>query len=109
MVFLRGFCSLFWPNNHKKDNSATTIARSSCSIPAAELGAISCRFRVSQKGGSFLLQDSHDDPAYNLQCGIILVFATQENLRLLMKAHMWFLDGTFKTAPNLYVINYLQF
>ena len=72
------------------------------SCMTAELGAIPCKFRVSNKDESFLLYDSHDDPACNLQCGKILVFATQVNLKLLMKAHAWFLDGTFKTAPNIF-------
>ena len=61
----------------------------------AELGTIPCKFRISKKVENFLLYDSHDDPPYNLQCERILVFATLENLRLLMKAHAWFLDGTF--------------
>jgi len=35
--------------------------------------------------------------------GRILVFATKEYLRILFKSRIWFVDGTFKTAPDIFL------
>ena len=36
----------------------------------------------------------------------VLIFATRKNVELLCESPVWFLDGTFKTAPNIYSHNY---
>lgn len=33
----------------------------------------------------------------------VIVFATRKNIELLCASSVWFLDGTFKTAPNIFV------
>lgn len=76
-------------------------------LPAAprtidELGEIPDKFRITKKGESFLIYDSLEDEDYDLPCGRIIVFSTRENLRQLMKARFWFVDGTFKTAPDIF-------
>jgi len=35
--------------------------------------------------------------------GRILVFATKEYLRILFKSRIWFVDGTFETAPDIFL------
>jgi len=31
----------------------------------------------------------------------VLIFATRKNIEILCESHVWFLDRTFKTAPNI--------
>lgn len=51
-------------------------------------------------GEIFLLDDSYKDPRYNSPCGRIIIFATEENLRILMNLKLWFIECTFKTLPK---------
>lgn len=51
----------------------------------------------TQKGENFLLHDSGYGHADR-----ILIFGTENNLSLLRRAHLWLVDGTFKTAPRLF-------
>ena len=47
-------------------------------------------------GQQFLLFDSgHGEDR-------IIIFATDENIQLLAESPSWFMDGTFKTAPELF-------
>ena len=39
---------------------------------------------------------------YDLDCGRIIIFSTRENLKLLFKSEIWFLDGTFDTVPSMF-------
>ena len=54
------------------------------------------RYKMTNDGQSFLLYDS--GPSNKR----ILIFGTQENLRLLEINPHWFMDGTFKTAPGIF-------
>ena len=59
-------------------------------------------FKKTNDGDRFLLYDSYEDESYNLDCGRILVFGTRENLRVLEKTDIWYLDGTFKVVPTIF-------
>lgn len=59
-------------------------------------------FKKTNDGDQFLLYDSFEDDLYNLDCGRILVFGTKDNLRVLSKTDIWFLDGTFKVVPTIF-------
>lgn len=68
-----------------------------------DLAEIPERFRKTQLGDKFLLYDSYeDDDVDDGDDGRVIVFATQRNIQLLQRSPMWFLDGTFKTSPNLF-------
>lgn len=54
------------------------------------------RYRTTAGGSQFLLYDS--GPGNNR----IIIFATEQNLRMLAQSRHWFADGTFKTAPPLF-------
>ena len=61
-------------------------------------------------GEPFFLYDSRDedetssdDDDEKEERPRVLVFAARRNLRLLAKSDTWFVDGTFKTAPSLFV------
>lgn len=54
-------------------------------------------------GETFLLYDSYDDEEEPENAERIIVYATQQNLRLLNGCRTWFFDGTFETAPNIFV------
>ena len=64
----------------------------------ADLGELPRDFTVTDSGELFLLYDNKETMDGE---GRILVFATKENLRILFKSRIWFVDGTFKTAPNI--------
>ena len=53
-------------------------------------------------GENFLLYDSYEDENYDLQCGRIIIFCTEENLRILIRSLTWFVDGTFSTVPSIF-------
>ena len=53
-------------------------------------------YRQTSNGENFLLYDSGDEDR-------ILVFGTTEGLQLLGTNEHWFMDGTFKTVPPLFV------
>ena len=53
-------------------------------------------YQETTAGQPFLLHDSgHEENR-------ILVFATNDNIQLLAESPSWFMDGTFKTAPELF-------
>ena len=57
--------------------------------------SLSPRFTKTQSGEDFLLvNDGNDDK--------ILIFATEENLRLMSDAEAFYIDGTFSTCPSLF-------
>jgi len=56
------------------------------------------RYKVTHDGQDFLLFDSGSDDNNRM-----LIFGTRDNIRLLETTAHWFLDGTFKTAPALFV------
>lgn len=59
--------------------------------------------QITHKGDPFLMSDTGDDSDR------MLIFGTEQNLKLLSKSTCWFADGTFKTVPppfsQLYVIH----
>ena len=55
---------------------------------------LSTRLTKTQSGEDFLLVDDGDDK--------ILIFATEENLRLISDADAFYIDGTFSTCPSLF-------
>ena len=65
----------------------------------ADLGELLRDFTVTDSGELLLLYDKNTMDGE----GRILVFATKENLRTLFKSRIWFADGTFKTAPDIFL------
>lgn len=65
-------------------------------------GEVPEKYKKMKAGENFLLYDSLADETYNLNVGRILIFATGGNLKKHMKCPMWFVDGTFKTAPAIF-------
>ena len=59
------------------------------------------RFQRTLRGENFLICDS-DDVDEEIE-GRVLVFATRRNLEILSSSPTWFLDGTFKVSPNIFV------
>ena len=57
--------------------------------------SLSTRFSNTRSGEDFLLVDDGDDDK-------IMIFATEENLRLLSDAKAFYIDGTFSTCPSLF-------
>ena len=74
------------------------------------LGVIPDMFRTSLEGENFLVYDSFEngpdvsdvDDDEDGKIGRVLIFATKGNLRLFAKSEIWFVDGTFKTAPSIF-------
>lgn len=66
------------------------------------LHKIPIQFTQTLNGNAFLLYDSYTEEERDEDLGRILIFATRENLKELFKSSVWFLDGTFKTAPALF-------
>ncbi|KII73004.1 hypothetical protein RF11_00672 [Thelohanellus kitauei] len=52
-------------------------------------------YKITLTGNRFLLYDNNSVER-------ILIFSTEENLRLLSNHRTWFCDGTFKTCPSLF-------
>lgn len=65
-----------------------------------DLGKIPEKYRTTSEQKLFLLYDSFDDPDYDLTCGRIIIFSTHEKLKLLFRCLIWYVDGTFKSAPK---------
>lgn len=72
------------------------------------------RFKATLLGENFLMFDSGydaedeedsdiEEDEGEVDCGRVLVFGTRKNIELLCRSHTWFLDGTFKTSPNIFV------
>jgi hypothetical protein len=55
-----------------------------------------------QNGERFLLDDNGVDADER-----IIIFATDNNLRRLSQAEVWFMDGTFSSAPNIFMQLYV--
>ncbi|KAI6647086.1 hypothetical protein LOD99_8923 [Oopsacas minuta] len=93
----------------KLDSLKRTIQRQRASVLAApaqpttlaEL-ALPAVYQQTAKGEQFLLYDSGADDVPRF-----LIFATQHNLGVLQRSKIWLADGTFKTAPPLFVQVYL--
>lgn len=56
--------------------------------------------REEEEGSETESDDSSEEPAGRPR---VLVFATRRNIELLCQSTTWFLDGTFKTAPHIFV------
>ncbi|KAJ4432807.1 hypothetical protein ANN_21446 [Periplaneta americana] len=56
---------------------------------------------MTLKGERFLLYDSHAEEGSNEKQ--IIMFATKENFHLLMNSDTWFMDGTFRVAPSIFM------
>lgn len=78
-----------------------------------QLGRIPDRFRKTLAGENFLLYDSFEDANAvtdlddeetneNEHIGRVLIFATKQNLCVLAKSKVWYVDGTFKTSPTIF-------
>ena len=60
-------------------------------------------------GEDFIIYDSYEDDDddddlddEDRRRNRVVVFAPKRNIEILMKCAMWFLDGTFKTAPHIF-------
>jgi len=73
-----------------------------------ELHELPMKYKQTIAGEQFLLYDSFEDIDYQLMCGRIIIFATKNNLRLLMNSATWFVDGTFKLFQQ-YFFSYLLY
>lgn len=97
--------------------------RSKNSIPnpksLADLGELPADYQKTLLGEQFLMYDSltdaHDDrdtddeeeeglsnDEEEQQPRRVLVFATRRNIEILCTSTVWFVDGTFKTAPSIF-------
>ncbi|KAI6649974.1 hypothetical protein LOD99_6338 [Oopsacas minuta] len=93
----------------KLDNLKRTMQRQRASVLAApaqpttlaEL-ALPAVYQQTAKGEQFLLYDSGADDVHRF-----LIFGTQHNLGMLRRSKIWLADGTFKTAPPLFVQVYV--
>lgn len=57
---------------------------------------LSDKYTVTFKGNRFLLHDNENNE------NRLLIFATEENLRVLSKCNEWYCDGTFGIVPNMF-------
>lgn len=67
-----------------------------------ELEYIPRKYSVTKTGETFLLYDSQNDEDEELDCGRIIIYATEENLRNLFRCLLWTVDGTFKSSPLIF-------
>lgn len=67
-----------------------------------DLKEIPAKYRVTLADEDFLLYDSYDFIADDDVPGRVIVYATEQNLKMLGKSKTWFLDGTFKVSPNIF-------
>lgn len=79
---------------------AATLPMNAQSIE--DLEGIPRQFSVTKSNEPFLLYDSLNDEEDELTCGRIIIFATEMNLKNLIKSRRWYVDGTFKTAPAIF-------
>lgn len=70
-------------------------------VSLSELKEIPDKYRFTASGEMFLLYDSFVDEEWESE-GRIIVYGTRENLRHLSKSKMWFIDGTFSSAPSMF-------
>ncbi|PSN31746.1 hypothetical protein C0J52_24469 [Blattella germanica] len=70
----------------------------------AELRAIPNEFRVTRSGESFLMYDTYDDhdSEDEDEYDRIIVYASKNHIRKLHRSTIWYIDGTFKTAPDIF-------
>uniref|UniRef100_A0ABD2VWZ0 MULE transposase domain-containing protein n=1 Tax=Trichogramma kaykai TaxID=54128 RepID=A0ABD2VWZ0_9HYME len=66
-----------------------------------ELLDIPDQFRKTKVGEPFLIYDSFEDENA-AGTDRIIVFSTKENLSDLARSRIWYVDGTFKTAPSIF-------
>ncbi|XP_059175689.1 uncharacterized protein LOC131955549 [Physella acuta] len=59
--------------------------------------AIPDDLRLTQSGALFLLKES------SINNDKLLIFSTESNIQKLGEAMYWIMDGTFKTAPNIFL------
>ena len=65
-------------------------------VPQDRFFGIPPEYQQTAAGEAFLLHDTGNGD------NRILVFATNENIQLLAESQSWFMDGTFKTSPELF-------
>lgn len=68
---------------------------------------IKFRYRVTLGGDDFILYDSYEDDDIDqddeqARANRIIIFGSRRNIEILMKCLLWFLTGTFKTAPHIF-------
>ena len=93
----------------KMDSLKRTIQRERARTLAAPVQpatlsqlALPNEYMMTAKGEPFLLYDSGAADAQRF-----LIFGTQANLHMLQSSRCWLADGTFKTAPSLFVQVYV--
>lgn len=67
-----------------------------------ELEYIPRKYSVTKSGEAFLLYDSANDEDEEINCGRIIIYSTEENLRRLFQSRLWTVDGTFKSSPSIF-------
>ena len=65
-------------------------------VPQDRFFNIPPEYQQTTAGEAFLLHDTGNGDDR------ILVFAVNENIQLLAESQLWFMDGTFKTSPELF-------
>ncbi|XP_051164850.1 uncharacterized protein LOC127283797 [Leptopilina boulardi] len=90
------------PNLRKQISRARLRQMPSNPIRIADLEEIPEQFSQTLGGNNFLLYDSYHDDKDDEDCGRIIIFSSSENLTQLFMCDVWFVDGTFKTAPSLF-------
>jgi len=68
-------------------------------VNLAELGPIPDKHRRTSDDANFILVDTFDEDEDEDR---VIAFSTRKNINILANSSMWFLDGTFKTALNLF-------
>ena len=66
-----------------------------------DLGEIPAEFKKTLSGENFFIYDTYEDDDNDNDTRVI-VFATTENLRMLFRCSVWFVDGTFKISPSIF-------
>lgn len=67
-----------------------------------DLREIPHKFTVTLQHQPFLIYDSLQDDDCNDSQEKIIIYTTRENLRLLFQSRIWYVDGTFKSAPAIF-------
>ncbi|CAB0041612.1 unnamed protein product [Trichogramma brassicae] len=71
-------------------------------VDIEDLESVPDKFRRTKMGDIFLLYDSFEDDDFTLTCGRIIIFTTRENLKVLFRSPLWYVDGTFSTVPSIF-------
>lgn len=67
-----------------------------------DLEDIPRQFSVTRGDEPFLLYDSLNDEEEELECGRVIIFASENHLKQLIRSRRWYCDGTFKVSPLIF-------